>query len=160
MNEAQELIRIVESRGGRLTIEGEKLVIEPQSAALPLADSLRTYKPEIVALLQSRTEQEAESAPESDALGLWMLARCVYRQGYEDSAGISCLWIDFCEWAVTADSVPCTRRTFERLLADAGFRCADGMAAGLLLRVDLEAVLCFQNPHREPAPQRTRKASR
>ena len=55
MNEAEELIRIVESRGGRLTIEGSKLVIEPEEAALPLVDSLRTYKPEIVALLQSRT---------------------------------------------------------------------------------------------------------
>ena len=75
---------------------------------------------------------------------LWRAERCVSRQGYEDSGGISFLWIDFCEWAAGCDSVPCTRRTFERLLSDAGFRCADGMAAGLLLRVDLEAVLCFQ----------------
>jgi len=28
-------------------------------------------------------------------------------------------------------------------LEEAGFRCADGMAAGLLLRVDREAVLRF-----------------
>jgi hypothetical protein len=33
------------------------------------------------------------------------------------------------------------RRTFERLLQDAAFPLKDGMAAGLLLRADLEAVL-------------------
>jgi hypothetical protein len=74
----------------------------------------------------------------------WRTERCVSRQSREDSAGIGCLWVDFCEWAVGSDSVPCTRATFERLLSDAGFRCADGMANGLLLRVDMEAVLRFQ----------------
>jgi hypothetical protein len=92
----------------------------------------------------------------------WRSARCASRQGQEDSAGVACLWVDFSEWAVRRGGVPCTRATFERLLSEAGFRCVDGMAAGLLLLVDLEAVLCFQNPpaKAEPAPKRTRRAFR
>lgn len=74
----------------------------------------------------------------------WARVRCVHREGREDWGGVGCLWVDFCEWAISSDSVPCRRPTFERLLQDAGFRLKDGMAAGLLLQVDLEAALCFQ----------------
>jgi len=59
MNEAEELIRIVESRGGRLTIEGSKLVIEPEEAALPLVEELRSHKGEILELLAERPEMPA-----------------------------------------------------------------------------------------------------
>lgn len=76
----------------------------------------------------------------------WRNVRCVSRTGYEDSGGIGCLWVDFCEWAIKNNSVSCQRRTFERLLEDAGFPLKDGMTAGLILRPDLEAVLRFQNP--------------
>jgi hypothetical protein len=112
MNEAEELIRIVESRGGRLTIEGSKLVIEPEEAALPLVDSLRTYKPEIVALLQSRTEQETESAPENDAL-----------------------FLDLARWCADhGQTAPESRRAFAAELQAEGFAVTtDGLVYGLLL---------------------------
>jgi hypothetical protein len=42
------------------------------------------------------------------------------------------------------DAVPCTRLTFERLLQYAGFPLKDGLACGLVLKVDLEAVLLSQ----------------
>lgn len=75
----------------------------------------------------------------------WKIENCVHRDGREDWGGVGCLWVDFCEWAVSNDSVPCQRATFERLLEEAGFSCAEGMVAGLLLRADLEAVVHFQN---------------
>jgi len=139
MNEAEELIRIVESRGGRLTIEGSKLVIEPEEAALPLVDSLRAYKPEIVALLQSRSEQETDSAPDSDAPGLWMLERCVYRD--RCFGGVGALFLDLARWCADhGQTAPESRRAFAAELQAEGFAVAtDGLVYGLLLGEDWEA---------------------
>ena len=144
MNEAEELIRIVESRGGRLTIEGSKLVIEPEEAALPLVDSLRTYKPEIVALLQSRTEQETQSAPENDALGLWMLERCVYRD--RCFGGVGALFLDLARWCADhGQTAPESRRAFAAELQAEGFAVTtDGLVYGLMLGEDLKTVMHFQ----------------
>jgi len=144
MSEAEELIRIVEGRGGRLFIEGEKLVIEPEEAALPLVDSLRAYKPEIVALLQSRIEQEMESAPENDALGLWMLERCVYRD--RCFGGIGALLLDLARWCADhGQTAPESRRAFTAELQAEGFAVTtDGLVYGLMLGEDLETVMHFQ----------------
>lgn len=71
----------------------------------------------------------------------WKAENCIHRKDRDDWGGIGCLWVAFCEWAVKHDSVRCERRTFERLLADDGYRCVEGMAAGLVLRVDLGAAL-------------------
>jgi hypothetical protein len=148
MNEAEQLIWIVEQRGGRLTIEGEKLIIEPQSAALPLIDSLRAHKPQIVALLQSRSEQETESAPEGDALGLWLLGRCVYRD--RCAGGVGGLHLDFARWcAAQGLTLPESRCSFVAALQAAGFAVtADGLVSGLVLREDVEAVF-----HTKAAPE-------
>jgi hypothetical protein len=139
MNEAEELIRIVESRGGRVFIEGEKLVIEPKEAALPLTDSLRTYKGQIVALLQSR-EQETES----DALGLWMLERCVFRD--RCWGGIGALYLDLARWcAEQGQPAPESRWAFVTALRAEGFQITvDGLVYGLVLKEDLEAHEHFQ----------------
>ena len=144
MSEAEELIRIVEGRGGHLFIEGEKLVIEPEEAALPLVDSLRTYKPEIVALLQSRTEQETESAPENDALGLWMLERCVYRD--RCFGGVGALFLDLARWCADYGQIALeSRRAFTAALQAEGFAVTtDGLVYGLMLGEDLETVMHFQ----------------
>jgi hypothetical protein len=114
------------------------------------------------------TPQAASEAMSSDSLDAWRpdfarwrAERCVSRQGYKDSAGIGCLLVDFAEWCIVQDAVPCQRATFERLLTDAGFRCADGMASGLILRADLEAVLRFQAvPEGSPAPERATAGTR
>jgi hypothetical protein len=139
MNEAEELIRIVEARGGRLSIEGEKLVIEPKEAALPLADSLRMFKPQIVALLQSRTEQETESVPDVPLKGEWMLARCVYRD--RCWGGIGALYLDLAQWcAEQGQPAPASRRAFTAELQAEGFAVTtDGLVYGLMLREDAEA---------------------
>jgi hypothetical protein len=102
-----------------------------------------------------KTPQAASEAMSSDSPDAWRLdfarwraERCVSRQGYKDSAGIGCLLLSFAEWCVAHEGVPCQRAVFETLLEEAGFRCVDGMAAGLVLRVDLEAVL-----HSQAAPE-------
>ena len=75
---------------------------------------------------------------------VWALERCALRDDWEDSASIACLLLDFAEWCIAHESVPCQRVVFETLLEEAGFRCANGMAAGMVLKVDLEIVLRSQ----------------
>jgi hypothetical protein len=54
MNSAPELIRAVESLGGRFMVDGGRLGIVPAAAAARLIDELRQYKVEIVELLAQR----------------------------------------------------------------------------------------------------------
>jgi hypothetical protein len=68
----------------------------------------------------------------------WALSRCAYRD--RCFGGIGVLHRDFCEWAASHESVPCTRRTFEQLLSQSGFYFAEGMVSGLILRVDFEGA--------------------
>lgn len=158
MNEAEAIICLVESRGGRVFIEGEKLVIEPKEAALPLIDSLRTYKPQIVALLQRRTEQETESVPDRDALGLWLLARCVYRD--RCWGGVGALYLDLARWcAERGQPAPESRRAFTAELQEEGFALGtDGLVYGLMLAEDW-ATETSETPAK-PKVTRRRKAGR
>ena len=92
-------------------------------------------------------------------LSRWLGENCIHREGREDSGGIGTLLLDFAEWCIKHDAVPCTRGTFERLLWDAGFPLKDGMAAGLLLRVDWESHCAFQNaPQASETPERATAA--
>lgn len=76
----------------------------------------------------------------------WTAENCAHREGKDDWGGIGALLVDFAEWCVSRAAVPCwCRATFEQLLWDAGFRCDEGMVAGLVLRADLEAVLCYRD---------------
>ena len=75
----------------------------------------------------------------------WKAQRCVHREDKDDWGGISALLVDFAEWCVARNAVPCSARaTFEQLITAAGFHLNEGMVAGLVLRVDLEAVLSYQ----------------
>jgi hypothetical protein len=114
--------------------------------------------------MQNFSDVPLDCAPDAwrQDFARWRAERCVSRQGYEDSAGIGALLRDFMEWCLAHDAVPCQRAVFETLLEEAGFHCAEGMAAGLLLRVDLEAVLCSQAAPQtsrtpEPATAETRR---
>lgn len=78
----------------------------------------------------------------------WRAERCVSRSGYEDAGSVACMLVNFAEWCIAHDAVPARRETFEALLRDAGFPLMDGLACGLVLKVDLEAVLL---PQRAPA---------
>lgn len=63
-----------------------------------------------------------------------------FRNGCDDSTGVGFLLMDFAEWCAARDVVPCRRATIELLLQDAGIPLRDGVAAGLVPKVDLEAV--------------------
>jgi hypothetical protein len=56
--------------------------------------------------------------------------------------GVVCLHIAFCEWAVRQGGVPCTRESFERLLAERGFLAGEvsgvALVSGLTFREDFE----------------------
>lgn len=68
MNEALEVIKAIEASGGRITVEGDNLVIAPRRAGIPLLPRLREHKPEILALLQSRArDPERAGCPGPDA---------------------------------------------------------------------------------------------
>jgi hypothetical protein len=141
MSAALEVIKAIEANGGRVTVEGDRLVIVPRRAGIPLLPQLREHKPEIVALLQSRTEQETDCAPESDALGLWMLARCVYRD--RCFGGVGALYLDLARWCTEhGRPMPASRRAFAAELQTEGFvLTTEGLVYGLLLAEDLEAAL-------------------
>jgi hypothetical protein len=81
-----------------------------------------------------------------DAFWCWIEAECVFRQ--RCFGGIGSLHVHFCEWAKDHDSVPSTRQTFERLLADAGFLIADGMVSELVLAEDWRD--CYQPGRGKP----------
>lgn len=70
----------------------------------------------------------------------WVKERCAHREGKDDWGGVGALLVDFGEWAVSHNSVPCTRLVLEALLRDAGFHVANGMVQGLVLRVDLRTT--------------------
>jgi hypothetical protein len=139
MSTAEELVSIIEANGGRFLIEGEELVIRPGDAAMPLVEELRTHKAEIIALLQSRIEQETESAPDDPLPGEWLLERCVYRD--RCFGGVGTLYLDLARWsAAHRQPAPESRKAFTAALQAEGFAVtADGVVAGLLLREDLEA---------------------
>ena len=141
MSAALKLIQRIESSGGQIRVEDGCLVIAPATAAEPVIEELRQHKTELIALLQSRTEQEEDSAPGSDALGLWMLARCVYRD--RCFGGVGALYLDLARWcAEQGRPMPASRRAFAVELQTEGFvLTADGLVYGLMLREDLTAVL-------------------
>jgi hypothetical protein len=56
---ALSLIAAVEANGGRITVEGQWLVIDPREAGLPIADELRQHKAEIMAELAQRLTMPA-----------------------------------------------------------------------------------------------------
>ena len=151
MNSAMELIQRIEANGGRFLIEGEELVIRPGDAAMPLMKELRARKAEIIALLRTRTEQEAESAPESDALpGEWLLENCLFLDRWWGGTGS--LYLDAAHWcAAHRHPAPVSRQAFIAALRGEGFQVgSDGLVAGLVLKADVLAHEAFQNPP-EPA---------
>ena len=152
---AMELIEAVEARGGQIMAKGENLVVNPREAGLPLVEELRVHKPAILAALQARHVITSHSEEISISLALhsafvrWESERCVFWRGLGGASGIARLQVSFCEWAVAHEALPCTRRTFERLLADTGFAIGDGIVWGLMLRDEIKGRKRFKAPREE-----------
>jgi hypothetical protein len=137
MSAALEVIKAIEANGGRVTVEGDCLVIVPRRAGIPLLPQLQEHKPEILALLQQRARD-----PETwrARFVTWLLESCELRKGCKDSQSVASLLIDFAEWCAAHDAdAPC-REMFERLLSDSGLPLKNGLAVGIALKVDLEAA--------------------
>lgn len=134
MTPALQVILTVENHGGTLTVEGENLVIVPASAGLPVLDSLRLHKPEIIALIQSRSTDD-------DVLGVWLLDRCCFDDRCASMPGA--LYLDFVRWCVSRSlPAPDSRQAFLKTLYKEGFvTTTAGYVHGLILREDFDAIL-------------------
>lgn len=163
MNAARFLMTTIERRGGRLSVDGEFLVVEPSEAGASLLNELRIHKTEIIGLLRGEAAGMADHDPGawSDDFLMWLKSgRIMHREGRDDWGGVGSLHIDFCEWAVTHDAVPCTRRTFERLLEEGNFHIADGLVRGVVLLVDLQEVPKSDSLQKSPQAAPAKEANR
>ena len=138
----QELVKAVEANGGRLSIEGEWLVVRPARAGERLAAQLRRHKAEVVMVLRRRLKQLA-----ADSFGHWLLERCVFRDNC--LGGVAALHLDFAMWnRARGCSMQFCRREFEQLLEAEGFLVDRKVSCvyGLLLVEDYEAALGSPTP--------------
>ena len=142
MSTALELIKMVKANGGRMRVEGESLVIAPDSAALQIIDELREHKREIIRLLEDfqaipAHDPEAWRAPFVE----WLDSQCALHQ--RAFGGLVSLHLAFCEWEQARGGVPCTPDTFAALLAELGFLMAEVagtvLVSGLILIDDAAA---------------------
>lgn len=142
MSAALELIETVRANGGWLRVEGDTLVIAPDSAALPVVGELRKHKVEIIRLLETNSvfpiqDPEAWRAPFAE----WLKSECVYHP--RAFGGLACLHRDYCEWEIARDGVPCTGETFTALLSESGFLMGEirgtVLVSGLVFKSDATA---------------------
>jgi hypothetical protein len=92
--------------------------------------------------------EEAEEIPSDDPaewrepFARWLASACVCDP--RGCGGVSCLHLDFCEWAIEQKDVPCKRLTFECLLRESRFVIDEvagvALASGLIFRDDFEAA--------------------
>ena len=161
MSEALKLIQRIESSGGQIRVEDGCLVIAPATAAAPVIEELRQYKTELIALLQSRTEQETESAPDDPLPGEWLLEQCAFKDDWW--GGLGCLHLACSRWCADhGRPVPASRRAFVAALQAEGFAVTtDGLVYGLMLAEDWEAHERAQAaPESSGTPQRATTGKR
>lgn len=151
MNTPTDLIRLVESAGGRLVIEDGNLFLEPVASIKSLVEELRAVKPEIIALLLQR-----EANAWRDGFTRWVTHACVVRP--RDFTNANHLLISFNQWANEWAAKPgatCPREVFDALLTEAGFLigevCGIRLASGLMLRADVLSLERYQRADAMPA---------
>lgn len=108
----------------------------PQPSSVSFVSPTPEYSPIISSDLNGRTEPNGEAWIED--FHIWKQERCASRETHEDWGGVGALLVDFAEWSVARNEVPCSRPTLEDLLRDAGFLIANGMVRGLVLKADLK----------------------
>jgi hypothetical protein len=142
MRAALELIEAVEANGGQMRVEGDALVITPDSAALPILDELLQQKREIIRLLENRPAAVPAHDPESWRAPFveWLDSQCALQQ--RAFGGLVSLHLAFCEWEQARDGVPCKLETFAALLTELGFLIGEIegtlLVSGLILKDDAE----------------------
>lgn len=127
---------------------GDSLNLELPKLTKPAFGVSKPASVSFVSSIPGQTQNFSDAIPIHDPAAWaedfhrWALANCVYRD--RCFGGIGCLHRDFGEWAVSHESVPCTRDVFEQLLRDAGFLFADGLVYGLILKEDWEQTVPFR----------------
>jgi hypothetical protein len=144
MSVALVLIETVKANGGLMRVEGDSLVIAPDSAALPIVHELRQHKQEIIRLLQCRAVVPADDPDAWRAPFIeWLDSTCARHPRV--FGGISKLHLAYCEWEIVRGGVPCDRETFVCLLEESGFLvgniAGELLVSGLTFRDDVEASL-------------------
>jgi hypothetical protein len=143
MSAALVLVETVKANGGLMRVEGDSLVIAPDSAALLLMDELLQHKEEIIRLLQSSLRIPADD-PDSwrGPFARWINSACIFHQ--RAFGGVAALHLAYCEWEIEHGGVPYNRETFVLLLEECGLLIGevDGLllVSGLTFRNDLEAA--------------------
>jgi hypothetical protein len=111
---------------------------EPPKPSEPTFEGFEGPIPEETKIISAPGDNLAAWRPDFDR---WRTERCVSRSGREDSQSVASLLIDFAEWCAAHNvDAPC-REPFERLLSGSGCPLKDGLAVGIVLKVDLEAAL-------------------
>ena len=148
MSTALELIQTVRANGGRMRVDGDSLVIAPDSAALPIVDELRQRKEEIIRLLENRPAFPAADPEEWRApFDEWLNSDCALHP--RAFGGVTALHLAYCEWESTRNGVPCSRETFAALLAETGFLMGEIegtlLVSGLIFKGDAAAFSLSTN---------------
>jgi hypothetical protein len=88
-----------------------------------------------------------DPAAREDDFRTWFQSSCVLDSRWSSAMGP--LHVNFAEWCIDRDAVPCTRSTFDALLVRAGFVIdAYAMVPGITLREDWEANTAESTPSR------------
>jgi hypothetical protein len=117
--------------------------VEPTKPTKPDSVSFVSSIPYQVPIISSASTGLAEEDPAcwQEDFTRWMHECCTHREGFEDWGGVGGLLVDFAEWQVRHNSVPCDRRTFGALVRSAGWPIDHyGLVPGLILKVDLGAI--------------------
>ncbi|HUN85747.1 MAG TPA: hypothetical protein VMU48_15305 [Terracidiphilus sp.] len=145
MSRALELVQIVESRGGRLSIEGQTLAIDPRAAGEPFIPELRAHKAAIIELLQARQEE---------AFTRWLAFACAFNGRW--FTNMAALHRSFSAWQAEHGAAPPSLAEFKQLLVEQDLLVAEvadvTLTSGLGFKNDIEAIAGFDDmPANMPA---------
>jgi hypothetical protein len=146
MTVAEQLIQQIEGAGGRLSIDGTRLRVEPSRAGAPrpaaeVIEKLKANKRAVIDLLLARDAELWRGAFEG-----WLSTRCIQRQ--RDFGSFNVLLIDLNLQAGLQGGSACGPGLFSWLLAGRDFLtaevCGTMLVSGLLLKEDWQAHQRFQ----------------
>ncbi len=141
MSTPLELVQIVEQSGGRFKIDGDRLGINPKTAAAPVLEELRKHKQAIIGLILERGAAIWRRPFEQ-----WLLSACIQRP--RDFGGFNVMLIDFNLWAGLQGGSACSPDLLSWLLAERDYVIGTvhgvELVSGLLLKEDWQAHQRFQ----------------
>lgn len=130
-----QLIQTVEARGGHFFVKNERLIVQPETAALPLFEDLHKHEQEIIAVLLER-----DAATWKKPFQIWLYSNCILSPN--DAVGFNILFKTFQAWTAAQNRPHSYPNLFEYLLAEDGFEIRNvsgtDLVFGLLLPDDAD----------------------